>query len=300
MEKYTTLDFELANRHPSSICAIGMCVVENNKIIKTFYSLVRPAPFFVEKGSYKVHRINIERMYSAPTFDKIWEQIKPYIENSTIVAHNIQQDSLFLRAVLDYYHIPYPHCNMSCTFVLARKLLEGCRSYKLDGIADYFHLNFNHHHALEDALMCVRIIKRLKSIYHVKSLDMLHQLVRVSYGTMSPGYYRNIYVSDVSNNLIFKEENITDINENIYHQCICFDSINQASLKKLREHIVEMGGFVQDKVNINTNYLVTNQNKLTNNLIKAKELVNKGQDLKIISYKQFLLLFQNQPKKETS
>ena len=114
------------------------------------------------------------------------------------------------------------------------------------------------------------------------------------------GYYRNIYVSDVSNNLIFKEENITDINENIYHQCICFDSINQASLKKLREHIVEMGGFVQDKVNINTNYLVTSQNKLTNNLIKAKELVNKGQDLKIISYKQFLLLFQNQPKKETS
>lgn len=298
MERYTTFDFELANRHPSSICAVGVCVVENNKVVKTFYSLVRPAPFFVEKGSYKVHKIGKEKLYGAPTFDKVWQEIQPYFENSTIVAHNIQQDSLFLRSVLDYYHLPYPHCKMSCTFVLAKKLIEDCSSYKLDGIAKYYNFKFNHHHALDDALMCVKIIKKLKYGYRAKNLDRLHEIVKVDYGELAPGHYRNIYVSDISNNQIFTGEQITEYNENIYHHCICFDSISHVSLKKIRDHILNLGGFIQEKVNINTNYLVTNQKSTTNNLTKAKELIEKGQDLKIISYNQFLKLLYTNKEKE--
>lgn len=288
MERYTAFDLELANRYPSSICAIGVCVVENNRIVDTFYSRVKPVPFISESGHYHIHQISEGKLAAAPTFDQVWAQIAPLFNDTVILAHNIQQDALALRATLDHYHLTYPNCDMSCTFVLSKKLLPNCPSYKLDGIASYFNFRFSHHHALEDAIMCYRIIRKIKSIYQLRSLDELHELIHVRYGRMADQYYKNIYMSDIASNQEMREEEGKDTNHFLFHQCICLDSIHVSYGTVIKNYITLSGGFLQEKVNINTNYLISAGRTDTNNYKRAYELMQKGQDIQIIGLTEFL------------
>ena len=44
MNTFAALDFETANQYRSSICSIGLVFVENNKIVDTYYQLIKPCP----------------------------------------------------------------------------------------------------------------------------------------------------------------------------------------------------------------------------------------------------------------
>lgn len=288
MERYTTFDLELASRFSSSICAIGVCVIENNRVVQTFYSRIKPVPFMMEQGNYKIHHLSLSSLENAPTFEQVWEKIEPFFNHTTIVAHNIQQDALALRSTLDFYGLTYPDCQMSCTFVLAKKLILDCPSYKLDGIAEYYHLKFSHHHALEDAMMCYRIIKKIKAQYHVRDLDDLHQLLHLDYGRMSDCYYKNVFNSDIMSNQNWQLESEKDPNHFLFHQCICLDAMHTSYVEMIKRYILNHGGFLQDKVNINTDYVIRYGNKETNNYKKALELKKRGQDIQIMTLKRFM------------
>ena len=288
MERYTVFDVETANRHPSSICAIGLCVIENNKVVKTFYSKIKPVPFLVEKGNYNIHHLSSRKLFHEPTFAQVWVQIHSYFENTTIVSHNIQQDSLLLRAVLDYYGLAYPACLMSCSYILSKKLLPECPAYKLDAIAKYFSLKFEHHHALEDAMMCFRIIKKIKTRYHVKNLDDLHTLLHLDYGKMAPHYYRNIFGSDIERNHQWSLADEKDPNHFLFHQCLCLDSLPARYSTITKTYIEDHGGFIQEKVNRNTHYLIHSNKHGSKNYKKALELVDEGQDIQFLSIYEFI------------
>ena len=292
MEKYTAFDLELANRHPTSICAIGFCVVENNKVVKTFYSKIKPEPFMIETGNYKIHHLKLSQLQHAPTFDEIWQEISSYFNDTTILGHNIQQDAYALRATLDHYHLPYPQCRLSCSFVLTKKLLKDCPSYKLDSIAKYLGLKFHHHHALEDAMMCFRIIKKIKTSYHVRELDDLHKMLYLDYGKMGDHYYRNIYNSDINSCQEWSLSKEKDPHHFLFHQCVCLDSIHVSYGEMIKKYIHDHGAFLQDKVNLNTNYLIRASYKKTNNYKKAMELKKNGQELEIITLRKFMKMVQ--------
>ena len=40
--RYVAIDFEKLDTLPVSVCSVGIAVIENNKIVDTFYSLVCP------------------------------------------------------------------------------------------------------------------------------------------------------------------------------------------------------------------------------------------------------------------
>lgn len=46
MERFAAIDFEIANGKRSSICCIGVAIIEDNKVIDSVYTLVRPYPNF--------------------------------------------------------------------------------------------------------------------------------------------------------------------------------------------------------------------------------------------------------------
>lgn len=293
MEKYTAFDIELANNSDTSICAIGVCVVENNKVIKTYYSKIKPVPFHVDKPSYHVHGIKSYQLINAPTFDQVWHEIKQYFENTIILAHNIQQDSLYLRATLDYYDLPYPTSYMTCSFVLSRKLLPECQSYKLDGIANYFNLKFNHHHALDDAMMCFRIIKKIKTMYQLSAIQDIHRFLYLDFGKMQPNYYRNLFDSDIASDSNWTLESNIYIDSELFHQCIYLDCVHLSYIELIEQYIKDNGGFIQDKVNLNTNLIIKGSKRKTNNIIKAHALQEKGQDIEIITIAKFLKKMKN-------
>ena len=44
MDNFVAIDFETANREPSSVCSVGIVVVREGKIQNHLYRLIHPTP----------------------------------------------------------------------------------------------------------------------------------------------------------------------------------------------------------------------------------------------------------------
>ena len=67
MRDFVAIDFETANECASSVCSIGAVLVRNGKIVKTFYSLIKPEPDYYKWFCQQVHgyQYTIDELKSA-------------------------------------------------------------------------------------------------------------------------------------------------------------------------------------------------------------------------------------------
>ena len=49
IEKFAALDFETANWQPTSVCSVGIVLVNRGNIEDRFYSLIHPVPDFYSR-----------------------------------------------------------------------------------------------------------------------------------------------------------------------------------------------------------------------------------------------------------
>lgn len=146
---FTAIDFETAHGANSSICQVGLVRVEQGIVVQTMNILVQPPENKYHWGNSRVHGINKRMTAHAPTFDQIWESMKPYITNQLIVAHNAKFDAGCLRSTLAFYDLVIPPFATICTFELYRSNLKAlCQKY---------HIPLNHHDALSDANACATL-----------------------------------------------------------------------------------------------------------------------------------------------
>ena len=54
---FIAIDFETATGHRDSACAIGIAVVEDLKVVDTFYSLIQPPGLLFHPGNVRIHGI---------------------------------------------------------------------------------------------------------------------------------------------------------------------------------------------------------------------------------------------------
>ena len=162
MIDFAAIDFETANRHPQSICSVGIVIVRNGEIVDDFYSLVRPTPPFYSRFNTAVHGLTQADTDDAERFPEVWEQIADRLQGLPLVAHNSAFDEGCLRAVHLKYDMPYPDYIFRCTCSSARRWLPGLSSYRLDTVAAAcgFILE-NHHHALADAEAAAHICRHI-------------------------------------------------------------------------------------------------------------------------------------------
>ena len=94
-----------------------MVRVENQIITEQLSILVQPPDNYYWNNFIDIHRISREQTADAPTFDKIWSQIEPFIKNQNVVAHNgFAFDFHCLKQTLDFYEIPTPEFTGHCTY----------------------------------------------------------------------------------------------------------------------------------------------------------------------------------------
>jgi DNA polymerase-3 subunit epsilon len=158
MESFTAIDFETAQGYRWSICQVGLIRVENGIITNELNILVQPPNNYYWDRFIDIHGITPVKTANAPTFDKIWHKIEPFINGQTVVAHNgLSFDFPVLTKTLEYYGLQEPIYEKHCTY----------RIYKqgLSALCEKHNIPLNHHDALSDARACCKLylIHLLKS-----------------------------------------------------------------------------------------------------------------------------------------
>ena len=147
MARYIAFDVETPNRYNSRMSAIGIAVVEDGRIVDTFYSLVDPEQPF-DWFNTQLTGIDSRAVRGAPTFPELWARIEPVMASGILVAHNASFDMGVLKKCLQGYGIPWqPQVQGLCTVLMGRRLLPGV-SHRLNDLCDYFNIDLNHHQIL--------------------------------------------------------------------------------------------------------------------------------------------------------
>jgi DNA polymerase-3 subunit epsilon len=170
---FTALDFETANTHRTSICAVGMAIVENGKIVKTVSKLIKPLPDFYSYWNMQVHGISPEMTKDAPYFIDVWNELKEYIDRTTLVAHNAAFDVGVLRSVLSAHEVSYPKTDYFCSCSVSRKVFKEIENHKLSTVCRHMNVPLNHHEAESDAIGAAHIIIKAGERLGVNSIEEL-------------------------------------------------------------------------------------------------------------------------------
>lgn len=163
MKDFAAIDFETANRYPTSVCSVGVVVVKGGVVVDRYYSLIKPEPEYYEYYNSKVHGLHKGDTEDARIFPAVWAEIAPKVEGLPLVAHNKQFDETCLKRVFQCYQMDYPNYKFFCTYRTACKKLKGkVERYNLDAVAAYCGFDLaNHHHALADAEACAAIALKI-------------------------------------------------------------------------------------------------------------------------------------------
>ncbi|MDZ4168483.1 MAG: 3'-5' exonuclease [Coriobacteriia bacterium] len=156
-ERWAAIDFETATREPNSACALGVALVEDDRIVETLSWLIRPPFNEYEFWNTNVHGISAEDTEFAPEFDEVWWEVRQVLEGTRLLAHNAPFDMRVLRALFESREIDAPHYEYACTLAIARKVLPELPRHTLDVVCDHCGIRLVHHDAASDAEGCARI-----------------------------------------------------------------------------------------------------------------------------------------------
>ncbi|MNY53882.1 DNA polymerase III subunit epsilon [compost metagenome] len=115
--------------------------------------MTQPPGNFYWSQFTEIHGISSNETIIAPTFNQVWQIIKPYIKNQNVVAHNgFGFDFPVLEKTLHHYNLPIPNYNKICTYKIYRSNLANlCKQHEI---------MLNHHDALSDAKACAELYLR--------------------------------------------------------------------------------------------------------------------------------------------
>ena len=159
LPKYIVFDVETPNRYNNRMSAIGITVIEHEKITESFFSYVNPETYFDDFNT-QLTRIDENIVSDAPTFPELWEEIEPLFSSGFLVAHYAVFDMGVLKKCLWDYGIFWKDvAYYCCTVQIGRKLLPGI-SHKLDFMCDYYGIDLDHHKADSDSRAAAEILLR--------------------------------------------------------------------------------------------------------------------------------------------
>ena len=159
MERYVVFDVETPNNLNNRMSAIGISVIESERIVDTFFSYVNPEQPF-EKFNVELTGIDEDAVSDAPTFAELWKRIQSIMESGTLVAHNAKFDLGVLKECLHDYGIDWkPEAQAICTVMIGRRILPDI-SHKLNNMCAYYGIDLDHHRADSDSHACAEILLR--------------------------------------------------------------------------------------------------------------------------------------------
>jgi len=303
--KFVALDFETANFKRQSVCSIGLTIIEDFQVIKTFSKLIKPTPFYFENINKSIHGITPEMTENEPTFAEVWEELKPMLNNQQIVAHNASFDLSALRAALQTSKLSFPDLDYFCSMLLSKKVYPGLLNYQLPTVCKQLNISdLNHHDAVSDSTASAKIMMNIFNYVNANNFEELERLLKFSPGRVFPNSYYpfSCQVTTVKPNRQLFETDLSgfkmDEDHPLYGKQIVFtgkiSNLSRDDAKKIAENI---GAKTKpESLSSKTNYLVVGTYDFNQfgegfksaKLKKAETLIQDGHDLEIISELDFL------------
>mgnify|MGYP000873610126 FL=1 len=169
---FIAIDFETANSNRSSICSMGVAIVEKGKLVGTEHFHIKPTPNFYDSYNTMLHGISEKDTKNEKTFKQQWKTFKQYFDNQTVIAHNASFDLSVLRFTLDESKLAYPDLDYHCTYRLSQIALQ-LPSHRLNDVSNHFKIKLNHHNAESDAQASALIALKLCEKFKASSLEEL-------------------------------------------------------------------------------------------------------------------------------
>ncbi len=178
---YVAIDFETASHLPDSACSIGLVKMDGTgAVLDTYYSLIRPKEPQFDPICFQIHHLDPLDILASPTMKDLWEDIRAFIADYPLVAHNAPFDIKVLRSTLEAWGIPPLHNDYFCTLSLSRRLWKGQPSYKLTSLASSLGWQYDAHNALADSEICGRLFALLCN-GHIGDDDEAKRFFRLVY-----------------------------------------------------------------------------------------------------------------------
>ena len=160
---FTAIDFETANGHSESVCAVGVAKVRDGKLVDSDSWLVKPPAGYDTFNAFnvKLHGVSPERVKDAASWSEVLIELREYFEGDYLVAHNEAFDrGVFVKASAAS-GLPEPDEAFFCSVKMARRH-EKAPSNSLAKLANYLGLpEFAHHQAEADAVTCALVVLEL-------------------------------------------------------------------------------------------------------------------------------------------
>ncbi len=162
--RFAVVDVETTGRNARQgrIAEVACVIIERSRITETFTSLVNPGEP-IPPLITALTGISDALVADAPPFRAIAPELRRWLGNAVVVAHNASFDRRFLTAELTRADESFVWTAPTlCTVQLSRRLVPGLDSYRLDSVAAYFRIaNPARHRASGDALATAQVFLRL-------------------------------------------------------------------------------------------------------------------------------------------
>lgn len=174
---FVAVDLETTGLRPDrdEIIEIGAARIHNFEVVDTFSSLVRPnqpIPAFTTE----LTGITQGMVDHAPSLEESLQKLVEFVADAPIAAHNSNFDSAFLRAA-------FKRTGMACDFqavdTLALSYLAHpeLRTHNLKRMARVLKIKqTQHHRALDDAMVCGKILSTILMRYQQEGITTFRQL----------------------------------------------------------------------------------------------------------------------------
>lgn len=289
-EKYVMLDIETTGLSPeyNEIIEISALRIENNIIVSTFSTLVKPTTK-IDDFIIQLTGITNEMLKNAPKIKNALIEFDKFInEDDIIIGYNINFDINFLYDNFKNKLKKEFRNNYVDILRIARMLLKGkTRNCKLKNIAKYFDLDTSKMHRGEkDCELTLEVFNKLKELI-IKEYGSLEKYIEIR----KRAKYNCIITSE-----IVSENKEFDISNPCYDRQFVFTgTLEKMTRKEAMQLVVNLGGKINNGVNKETNYLVmgeidfskTVNGGKSNKTIKAEKMKLKGEDIEIISENVF-------------
>ncbi|MET9132064.1 exonuclease domain-containing protein [Streptomyces antibioticus] len=296
------IDFETANEHRGSPCAVGMTKVVDGRIAGTWGTLIQPPADLGEFNPFNVaiHGIRPADVADAPGWKAALADIVAFGDGLPLVAHNAGFDMSVIRAACDAENVAWPELRYTCSQVVARRTWT-LLSYSLPYCADAAGVTFaNHHDARADATAAAEIMLAAMRSAEATSLDRLLDGHRIRWGWMTPAgewlgsHYRGHNAGP--RKPLPGANPDADPDGALYGAMVCLTGkLTSMTRDEAFRRLAEVGARPAENVTKKTDVLVSASqarlrpgDTLSGKAKRAQALLESGQDIEVIDEDEFL------------